>query len=50
MDRRLFSYYDWALVNQLLATEFTVRYDNAGILLAERTLPGGRGDSAARPP
>jgi len=36
VDRQLFSDYDRALVDRLLATELTVRYERAGIVLAER--------------
>ncbi|MDQ6798636.1 MAG: hypothetical protein M3011_11585 [Actinomycetota bacterium] len=44
VDRQLFSDYDQALVARLLATEFTVRYDVDGIVVAERTRAGGRID------
>jgi uncharacterized membrane protein len=42
VDRQLFSPFDRTLVDRLLATEFTVRYEKDGIVLAERTHPGGR--------
>ncbi len=37
LDRHLFTNEDRAFVNHLLATEFTVRYDHDGIVVAERS-------------
>jgi len=41
LDRRLFSNYDVKLVDTLLKTQFTARFDKDGILIAQRTAPGG---------
>ncbi|MGI9022084.1 MAG: DUF2079 domain-containing protein [Acidimicrobiales bacterium] len=39
VDRLLFNRYERELVDRLLSTEFVARYDNLGILLAERVGP-----------
>lgn len=39
VDRRLTGAYDEQLINDLLASEFTVRFEKDGILVAERTAP-----------
>jgi len=44
VDRQQFADRERALLTRLLATEFTVRYDNDDIVVAERTRPGGRVD------
>lgn len=40
LDRQLLSERDQRLVDRLLQSQFTVRYDTDGILVAERTAPG----------
>ena len=40
LDRQLLNDRDQRLVDRLLASQFTVRYDTDGILVAERTAPG----------
>lgn len=44
LDRLLFNDYDKKLVAQLLAGQFTVRFDKNDIIVAQRTAPGGRID------
>jgi len=44
VDRQQFADRDRALLTRLLATEFTVRYDDDDIVVAERTRAGGRVD------
>jgi len=44
VDRQQLGDYERALIANLLADEFTVRYEASGIVLAERTRPGGRID------
>ena len=40
LDRQLLNDRDQRLVDRLLQSQFTVRYDTDGILVAERTAPG----------
>lgn len=42
VDRQLFGQYDKDLIARLLASEFTVRFDKDGILVAQRTAPEPR--------
>jgi hypothetical protein len=42
VDRRLFDAYDHNLVDALLGSQFTVRFDQQDIVVAQRTTPGGR--------